>query len=166
MQTNVVYNPYQLLFDDYVDDTYSVSDSHFDHDVLKEMWTDPTDVFQDATLYLYKNMPITVGTDRYLIVRPCKNVPQIESGYQVKWRWMSYGLEDKTNWKDNRGNMDKILLFESKNHILTVTPNMFGSQFIELYCMDKYGNVIKNTRGGNVIVDSERSTEKVHTLIK
>lgn len=127
MRTNVVYNPYQLLFDDYVDDTYSVSDSHFDHDVLKEMWTDPTDVFRDATLYLYKNIPITVGTDRYLIVRPCKNVPQIESGYQVKWRWMSYGLEDKTNWKDNRGNMDKILLFESKNHILTVTPNMFGS---------------------------------------
>ena len=54
---------HKTKFDDYVDDTYSVSGSHFDHDVLKEMWTDPTDVFQDATRYLYKNIPITVGTD-------------------------------------------------------------------------------------------------------
>ena len=165
MRTNVVYNQYQLLFDDYVDDTYSVSDSHFDHDVLKEMWADPTDVFSDASLYLYEDTPITVGTDRYLIIRPCDDIPQIENDYRVKWRWLSYGLEDKTNWKDNDGNMDKLLLFESKNRVLSVSPFMFGSQFIELHCMDKYGNVIKNTRGGNVIVDSEQSTEKVHTLV-
>ena len=165
MRTTVVYNPYQLMLDDYIDDTYSVSDSHFDHDVLKEMWSNPTTVFSDASLYLYKDTPITVGMNRYLVVRPSEDIPQIEAGYRVKWRWLSYGLEDKTNWKDNDGNMDKLLMFESKNRVLSVTPFMYGSQFIELYCIDKYGNVIKNTRGGNVMVDSEGSTEKIHTLL-
>ena len=173
MRTSVQYNPYQLMLDAIMDDTYSVSDSHFDHDVLKEMWVD-SELIHNAwddtddkkvPLYVYHDTPVTVGTDRYLIVRPCSEIPQIEDGYRVKWRWISYGIEDKTNWKDNNGNMSRILLFESSNRVISVTPAMLGSQSVELYCMDKYGNVISNTGGGNIMVDSEQYTEKVHVLV-
>lgn len=178
MQTSVQYNPYQLMFDEYVDDTYSVSDSHFDHDILKHMWVSPTEMHdiwtepaagsQDdgyARLYLYRDRPVTVGTGRYMVVRPGTGIPQIEPGCRVKWRWLSYGLEDRTNWRDNKGTMDRMLLFESTNRVLSVSPVMLGPQFIELYCMDRYGNVISNTGGGNVMVETEESTEKMHTIV-
>ena len=58
-----------------------------------------------------------------------------------------------------------MLLFESTNRVLSVSPVMLGPQFIELYCMDRYGNVISNTGGGNVMVETEESTEKVHTIV-
>ena len=35
---------------------------------------------------------------------------------------------------------------------MSVKPYMLGSQSVELYCTDKYGNVIKNTGGGNIYV--------------
>ena len=173
IHTSVQYNPYQLLFDEYIDNTYSLSNSHFDHDMLREMWRDQKTLSEiwsdpsgkDVSIYLYKDQPITVGNDRYLIIRPCSDISTIESGYCLKWRWFSYGIEDKTNWKDNNGNMEKMLLFESTNKVLSVTPNMLGSQSLELYCMDRYGNVISNTRGGNIMVCTEKSTEKIHTFI-
>ena len=72
--------------------------------------------------------------------------------YKTLWKWKTYGIEDNTNWKERQSNYEKLLLFESKNKILTVRPNTLGSQSIELYCMDKYGNVIKNTGGGNIFI--------------
>ena len=61
-------------------------------------------------------------------------------------------IEDNSNWPNRQSKMEKILLFESINDILSVKPYMLGSQSIELYCTDKYGNVIKNTGGGNIYV--------------
>lgn len=152
----VEYNPRQLLFDSYFDDSYSATISTFEPLTAKQMWRNMSDTIvpSDYMLYVYKDFPVTIEKHRNVIIRPSIDMPQIRKDYQTLWRWKSYGIEDFSNWREYVPNKERILLFESKNKVLTVSPDMLGPQFIELYCMDVYGNIIVNRDGGNIFVDS------------
>lgn len=160
--TTIRYNPQQLLFEDYFDDSYAATVFNYDPMGLKEIWNAaPADELSDAVMYLYENHPVTVDANRCVIVKPGEDVPQIESGFTVNWKWKSYAIEDNTNWKNRKNIMDKVLLFESNNRILSVKPEMYGPQMIEMYLTDKYGNIISNTAGGNIFVNTSDNNDTV-----
>ena len=60
--------------------------------------------------------------------------------------------------------MNKILLFESINDVISVKPQLLGSQFIELYLTDVYGNVIANKGGGNLMIRDYDNDDEVSLL--
>ena len=167
----VEYNPRQLLFDSYFDDSYTASISRFEPLDAKQMWRDLSEVIievdADGTpynLYAYRNFPITVQKNRNVIVRPSSEMPQIKDGYQTLWKWKCYAIEDNSNWREHVANKSKNLLFEARNNVLSVSPDMLGPQFVELYCMDVYGNVIANKEGGNIFVDSADEYSKAEII--
>lgn len=157
MMTTVQYNPLLLLFDSYFDDTYAATTLKFDPIDLKNMWVDLSNEEESYLLYKFTDFPITVTQNRNVIVS--SNVPKhdevpiIENEeYKTLWKWKTYAIEERSNWKEQRNKYGQLLLFESTNDVLTVSPKMLGSQSIELYCTDKYGNLFKNTDGGNIFV--------------
>lgn len=152
MNTTVKYNSQQLLFDSYFDDSYAASILTFDPMSLVEIWDGSYENYIDSSLYMYTDFPVTIQQNRKVIVKPSKNNTQLESGFKNRWKWKIMTIEDNSNWPNRQSKMEKILLFESINDILSVKPYMLGSQSVELYCTDKYGNVIKNTGGGNIYV--------------
>lgn len=153
MDTTVEYNPRQLMFGEYFDDSYAASVYGYDPMNAKEMWNDCSTDFASVPLYVYHDQPVTVGQRRNVVIRPAEEQPQIENNdYRVRWKWLSYALEDATNWRNHKLNARKTLLFEVTNRLLTVSPSMLGSQSIVLECMDKYGNISRNDGGGNLFV--------------
>ena len=169
----VEYNPRQLLFDSYFDDSYAASISTFEPLDAKQMWRDLKDVITETdknntpyNFYAYRNFPITIEKNRNVIVRPSLEMPQIRSNYQTLWKWKCYVIEDNSNWREHVANKSKNLLFEAKNNVLSVSPDMLGPQFVELYCMDVYGNVIANRDGGNIFVDSADEYSKAEIIKK
>ena len=169
----VEYNPRQLLFDSYFDDSYAASISRFEPLDAKQMWRDLSDVITEAdadgtpyNFYAYRNFPITVQKNRNVIVRPSSKMPQIRDGYQTLWKWKCYAIEDNSNWREHVANKSENLLFEARNNVLSVSPDMLGPQFVELYCMDVYGNVIANKEGGNIFVDSADEYSKAEIIKK
>ena len=169
----VEYNPRQLLFDSYFDDSYAASISTFEPLDAKQMWRDLRGVITETdenntpyNFYAYRNFPITIEKNRNVIVRPSSEMPQIRSGYQTLWKWKCYAIEDNSNWREHVANKSKNLLFEAKNNVLSVSPDMLGPQFVELYCMDVYGNVIANKDGGNIFVDSADEYSKAEIIKK
>ena len=153
----VDYNSKQLLFDSYFDNSYAASISKFEPLDAKHMWRNLEAIVNDDNykLYSYKNFPITIEKNRYLIIRPSSDITQIVPNYKTLWKWKSYAIEDNSNWKEHIANKKKVLLFELKNKTLSLSPDMLGPQFVELYCMDCYGNIIVNDAGGNIFVDSD-----------
>lgn len=152
MNTTVKYNSQQLLFDSYFDDSYAASIVTFDPMSLVEIWDGSYENYIDSSLYMYTDFPVTIQQNRKVIVKASNNNTQLESGFKNHWKWKTMTIEDNSNWPNRKSKMEKILLFESINDILSVKPYMLGSQSVELYCTDKYGNVIKNTGGGNIYV--------------
>ena len=139
MMTTVQYNPLLLLFDSYFDDSYAVITFKFDPIDLKNIWVDLTSIQSDDNnkyrLYRFTDFPITVSQNRTLIVVPNvpidenTNKPIIEenSQYKTLWKWKTYAIEERSNWKEQRNKYGQLLLFESSNEILTVSPKMLGS---------------------------------------
>ena len=175
MKTKVRYNQRQLLFDSYFDDTYAMEISKFDHTNARNMWwsrliddwtelnkidyahgrTTPT-----GKLYLYENYPVTVGFMQKICLRPALSIPQFGSiPYKPLWKWSTYAIEDRTNMRDARQPENKTLLFEVRNKVLAVRPDMTGPQFVTLECTDVYGNVIRNSGGGNIFVKPETNSQ-------
>ena len=157
MMTTVQYNPLLLLFDSYFDDTYATTALKFDPVDLKNIWVDLSSESKSYILYRFTDFPITVTQNRNVIISsnvPKQNdVPIIENEeYKTLWKWKTYALEERSNWKEQRNKYGQLLLFESTNEVLTVSLKMLGSQSIELYCTDKYGNLFKNTDGGNIFI--------------
>lgn len=160
--TTIQYNTQQLLFNEYFDDSYAATVFNYDPIGLKEIWNSSmADEFANADLYLYENHPVTVDAKRNVIIKPSDNIPQIEPGFNVSWKWKSYAIEDNTNWKNRKNIMDKILLFKSDNRILSVKPEMVGPQMIEMYLTDKFGNIISNTTGGNLFVNTNEDNDTI-----
>lgn len=106
----------------------------------------------DSSLYVYTDYPVTIDQNEKVIVKSSKNNTQLEGTCKNLWKWKTMTIENNDNWSERKPKMENILLFESINDILSVKPYMLGSQSIELYRMDKYGNVIQNTGGGNLYV--------------
>lgn len=160
--TTIQYNTQQLLFNEYFDDSYAATVFNYDPIGLKEIWNSSmADEFANADLYLYENHPVTVDAKRNVIIKSSDNIPQIEPGFNVSWKWKSYAIEDNTNWKNRKNIMDKILLFKSDNRILSVKPEMVGPQMIEMYLTDKFGNIISNTTGGNLFVNTNEDNDTI-----
>ena len=108
---------------------------------------------KNTELYRYRNFPVTVDKDRYLIIKPSDETANIiESDFKTLWEWKSYLIEDSANWSGKSVKMDKKTIFKSINRTLTVRPDINGPQMIELNCIDKYGNIISNKNGGNVFI--------------
>lgn len=166
--TKVDYNPMQLLFNSYFDDSYAFSCFKFDPQCLNEIWFKPesedyyrvnnTESSQTdlRKLFMFRNYPISVLQNSEIVVKTDDDLPTLKGAGTdecVKlWRWKVKALEDKSNWRNVETNIGDITLFESVNDVLSVRPYMLGSQSIELYCYDKYGNCVKNTGGGNIYV--------------
>lgn len=179
INTTVKYNPQQLFFDSYFDDGYAMTAYHYDPVELKEIWdTSSLDNLRSATgknieigreyyykrlnlvdnyIYSFRNHPVTVEQGRMVIVKPEDEIEAFEyNSYNVQWFWKTYGIEDRSNWKNQQNSMQKMTLFESVNDALIVRPQMIGSQSIEMWLTDVFGNTLKNTAGGNVYVKEKR----------
>lgn len=158
----------QLLFDSYFDDSYAMRIYDYDPRDLDNIWFDYVDYKnmmetisenntrfiedgEDSKLYVYRNHPVSITQDRYVIVK-AGDIKQLDKSFKTDWKWYSYMIEDTTNWKNQTHNMSKTLMFNATNDILTVRPNMLGPQSIEMRCIDKYGNIISNTGGGNIFI--------------
>jgi hypothetical protein len=157
----------------HITNSYSASICKFEPLDAKQMWRDLRGVITETdennspyNFYAYRNFPITVEKNRNVIVRPSSEMPQIRNGYQTLWKWKCYAIEDNSNWREHVANKSENLLFEAKNNVLSVSPNMLGPQFVELYCMDVYGNVIANKEGGNIFVDSADEYSKAEIIKK
>lgn len=119
---------------------------------LFEIWS-PNEMVNEVDYYRYKNFPITVDAGRYVIMKGQKTVPQLKEGWKTLWKWQTYAIRDLENLRENnQDDLRRMLLFESNSQILTVRPQMLGSQSVELHLTDLYGNVISNTGGGNLYV--------------
>lgn len=150
-KTEVKYDDGQLMFGPYLDDQYAARVMRYDPEDLINIWN--TDMI-DGSIYGYRNYPVTIEPNRNVIVCCDKDVPQLADGWKKLWKWKTYVIEDMTNLQNTKPqDMNKILLFESINDVLSVKPQLLGSQFIELYLTDVYGNVIANKGGGNLMVE-------------
>ena len=82
------------------------------------------------------------------------------------WKWQTYAIRDLENLREKKqDDLRRMLLFESNSKILTIRPQMLGSQSAELYLTDLYGNVISNTGGGNLYV-RDTVEEDVENVLK
>ena len=150
-KTEVKYDDGQLMFGPYLDDQYAARVMRYDPEDLIDIWN--TDMV-DGSVYGYRNYPVTIEPNRNVVVCCDKDVPQPADGWKKLWKWKTYVIEDMTNLQNTKPqDMNKILLFESINNVLSVKPQLLGSQFIELYLTDVYGNVIANKGGGNLMVE-------------
>ena len=158
INTDVSYNSKQLMFNSYFDDSYSGYVMSYNPASLSEIWSiDSSTIYDSSTsdLYLYRNYPVTIPQNKNVIVKPGSDIKQLEGNFMKLWKWKSFFIEDNSNWPEREHNMQKSVLFESINNIISIKPYILGSQNIELYCTDKYGNCIKNIDGGNLYVVSE-----------
>jgi hypothetical protein len=161
-KTEVKYDDGQLMFGAYLDDQYSARVMRYDPEDLISIWN--TDMIE-GDVYSYRNYPVTVEPGRKVIICSDKDVPQLADGWKVLWKWKTYVIEDMSNLQNTKPqDMNKILLFESINDVISVKPQLLGSQFIELYLTDVYGNVIANKGGGNLMVQNYDDEDEVTLL--
>ena len=168
MTASFKYLSTQMLFDEYFDDSYALKIYDYDPRDLDNIWFDYKDYKeqiektneknsqfnnynQKSKLYAYRNHPVTIEQDRFVIIKSA-DVKQLDKDYKTDWKWYSYLIEDTTNWKNKTHNIAKTLVFNSLNNVLTVRPQLLGPQSIEMRCIDKYGNIIKNDGGGNIFI--------------
>ena len=74
---------------------------------------------------------------------------------KVVWNWQSYIIEDQDNWHGSLDLVNKQTIFKSVNNILTVKPELLGTQTVEMKCIDVYGNRLINHGEGAVYVKGD-----------
>lgn len=129
MVSTFKYMDKQLLFSSYFDDSYSMKVYDYEPQMLEEMWFDVTEsplAQEDTELYMYRNHPVTLAKNRFVIVRPGTEIEQIEPDYKTHWTWKSYMIEDSENWIGKSHKMDKYNVFKSINRQLTIRPDIEG----------------------------------------
>ena len=152
------------MFAPYVDDQYAAMPMKYDPIDLIQIWN-PNNMESDVDYYRYRDFPVTVDSGRYVIMKGQKTVPQLKSGWKTLWRWKTYAIRDMENLRDRQqDDLRRMLLFESNSEILTIKPEMLGSQSAELYLIDLYGNIISNTGGGNLYVRDTVENEVENVL--
>ena len=161
-KTIVDYDDGKLMLGAYIDDQYAARVMRYDPIDLVNIWSDE---MIDGSVYAFRNAPVTVEPGRKVIICGPEQIDSLEDGWKQRWKWRNYVIEDLTNLRDRKPqDMNKILLFETDSSILSVKPELLGSQFIELYVRDVYGNVISNKGGGNLMVQEESEEEPVTLL--
>ena len=125
---------------------------------LYNIWFDADRLDSGASWFKYTDFPVTVTPGRKVVLKNSGDVSQFMNGWKTSWKWSNYVIEDISNIRNEETNetLRQKLLFESDNTVLSVMPELLGTQKAELTLTDLYGNVIRNNRGGNLYV---RSTE-------
>ena len=164
INTKFNYNSTKLFLDDYIDDTYSGYVYKYDPVNLKRMWLNLYSTIDNtADLYEYK-MPTTVKQGDVVILSSFDDKNIFLPGYASTWTWKTDTLDDNDNIIDYKKNDVKTTVFKSINNILTVKPNLLGSQDIELQCVDIYGNRVINEGSGVLYVNKNNNyTEPDYT---
>jgi hypothetical protein len=131
---NYAYKP--LLLNSYLDTTYSAMIVDYDPYLLKNIWTDITSVFnENDLLYSYINKPVTLDKYRTVILRPDINQIKLSNKFndnivpiKTIWTWKSYIIDDQDNWHTFENLVNKQVIFKSANKILTIKPELLGTQ--------------------------------------
>ena len=168
-QVNYANKP--LLFDSYLDTTYSAMIFNYDPDMLNNIWVNILNIFkQTDNLYLYRDFPITIDKGRTIILRPditqnklttsIKNNKNEEFTVPIKtiWTWRSFIVDDQENWHGSEQLLGKQTIFKSINNYLTIKPELLGTQDSEMKCIDIYGNILTNYGEGSIYVKGDGKT--------
>ena len=157
INTKFNYNSTKLFLDDYIDDTYSGYIYKYDPVNLKRMWLNLYNTIDNtADLYEYK-MPTTIKQGDVIILSSKDDKNIFLPGYASTWTWKTDTLDDNDNIIDYKKNNAKTTVFKSINNILTLKPNLLGSQDIELQCVDIYGNRVINDGSGMLYVNKNNN---------
>ena len=170
MNTAFEYVPDQLLFNSYMDNTYSGFVYDYDNINLYKIWYKANQIFDmDDNLYLYENYPITIDKNRSVICFPDldQNILTDEfyinekTGIKYEWICRNYTINELNNWRNATNIIGKETLFRSANTFLTIAPQLLGPYQLQLKAIDIYGNVVINDGDGLLYVkDSDYMLKK------
>ena len=167
-RTTVTYDPKSLLFDSYLDTTYSAQIFDYDPKLLQNIWINAKNQYEDEALYIYRDKPVTISKGRNIILRPDISQNILSESFndtsvplRIHWNWKSYIIDDHETFESEQGLIDKQVVFKSANKILSIKPELLGSQSPNMICCDVYGNRVINEADGFVYVDANRSNNTV-----
>lgn len=167
-RTTVTYDPKSLLFDSYLDTTYSAQIFDYDPKLLQNIWINAKNQYEDEALYIYRDKPVTISKGRNIILRPDISQNILSESFndtsvplRIHWNWKSYIIDDHETFESEQGLIDKQVVFKSANKILSIKPELLGSQSPNMICCDVYGNRVINEADGFVYVDANGSNNTV-----
>lgn len=167
-RTTVTYDPKSLLFDSYLDTTYSAQIFDYDPKLLQNIWINAKNQYEDEALYIYRDKPVTISKGRNIILRPDISQNILSEKFndtsvplRIHWNWKSYIIDDHETFESEQGLIDKQVVFKSANKILSIKPELLGSQSPNMICCDVYGNRVINEADGFVYVDANVSNNTV-----
>lgn len=170
-RTSVTYDPKSLLFDSYLDITYSAQIFDYDPKLLQNIWINAKNQYEDEALYIYRDKPVTISRGRNIILRPDTSQNILSEKFngtdvplRIHWNWKSYIIDDHETFESEQGLIDKQVVFKSANKILSIKPELLGSQSPNMICCDVYGNRVINEADGFVYVDADGSNNTVGKL--
>lgn len=170
-RTSVTYDPKSLLFDSYLDTTYSAQVFDYDPKLLQNIWIDAKTQYENEALYIYRDKPVTISKGRNIILRPDVSQNILSESFndtsvqlRIHWDWKSYIIDDHETFESEQGLIDKQVVFKSANKILSIKPELLGSQSPNMICCDVYGNRVINEADGFVYVDADGSNNTVGKL--
>lgn len=114
---------------DYMDNTYTFIPLSFDKVNAFDYWFDINEITEEQSLYLHKNIPMTLDKDNDYIIFRKKN---ISTDDKDNYRWRLYRRNVYNNMRE--------LLFEIENEILSIKTKEEGIYDVELDVFDKNGN--------------------------
>ena len=174
-KVKVKYTNKPLLFDSYLDTTYSAYIVDYDPDHLKNIWIDPKTIWKDSdNLYSYKNFPVTLSKNRTVVLRSDKEqtrltnvfnnyekesneiiLKQYDVPYKTIWTWQSFIIDDQENWHGHEDLVGKQTIFKSVNDMLSIKTELLGTQTTQMDCIDVYGNRLRNHGEGSIFVQGD-----------
>lgn len=167
-RTTVTYDPKSLLFDSYLDTTYSAQIFDYDPKLLQNIWINAKNQYEDEALYIYRDKPVTISKGRNIILRPDISQNILSESFndtsvplRIHWNWKSYIIDDHETFESEQGLIDKQVVFKSANKILSIKPELLGSQSPNMICCDVYGNRVINEADGFVYIDANGSNNTV-----
>lgn len=167
-RTTVTYDPKSLLFDSYLDTTYSAQIFDYDPKLLQNIWINAKNQYEDEALYIYRDKTVTISKGRNIILRPDISQNILSEKFndtsvplRIHWNWKSYIIDDHETFESEQGLIDKQVVFKSANKILSIKPELLGSQSPNMICCDVYGNRVINEADGFVYVDANGSNNTV-----
>lgn len=168
-EITVQYEYMPLLFNEYLDTTYSAATYSYDPYMLRSIYVDTSVLYsEEDQFYEYRNMPVTIKKGRIAILKPWFNCPVFSKGFaeqntengivnipwRIDWDWKSYIIDDLENCPNLYLDLvNKQTIFKSCNPILTVRPELLGTQSPSMTVTDIYGNALTNEADGFIYID-------------
>lgn len=168
-EITVQYEHLPLLFNEYLDTTYSAAIYSYDPYMLRNIYADTSVIYtEEDEFYKYRNKPVTIKKGRTVILKPQFNSSIFSKGFaeqnsengiinipwRIDWDWKSYIIDDLENCPDLYLDLvNKQTIFKSCNPLLTVRPKLLGTQSPSMTVTDIYGNALTNPADGFIYVD-------------